>query len=129
MFKSDFGRLVIFLLIRNVFSLPFDKLHEHISTTLIMKTTTKKSFVCPWYCYPIGIFSSLILLILLTTCVSACDYRYLKKHQNLKIIEQKPNPIENKTISIISEKASLESDVNDDDDDGISVTSAESNNI
>ena len=47
-------------------------------------TTTTKPIVCPWYCYPIGVFAILALLILLTLCISACDYRYSKKRPKSK---------------------------------------------
>lgn len=94
MYKSE---LVLFLLFQNLFSFPVGETNAYISSTLPLKTTTKKSFVCPWYCYPLGIFSSLIVLILVTICISGCDYRYLKNHQELKTIEQKSLSAENES--------------------------------
>jgi len=123
--KSEHEITFIFLLFKYVFSLPIQNSDNRISSVSRSETTTKKSFICPWYCYPAIIFSILIGLILLTICISACDYRYLKKDQELKVIQQKTVSLENKDDEekSISEKVSQKSE--DDDDDSITSTDSE----
>jgi hypothetical protein len=79
------------------------------------------------YCYPAIIFSILIGLILITICISACDYRYLRKDQELKVIQQKTVSLENKDDEekSISEKVSQKSE----DDDDVSITSTDSETV
>ncbi|CAF2721774.1 unnamed protein product [Rotaria sp. Silwood2] len=93
-----------------------------------IEISTNKSFVCPWYCYPAIIFIILICLIILTICISACDYRSSKKQQETNIIKQKTVSLENKddddkkTIDSMSQKVMKKSQ----DDDAISLTSTNS---
>ncbi len=123
--NSELERTFIFLLFNSVFSLPIRNSDNRIASVSRLETTTKKSFICPWYCYPAIIFSILIGLILITICISACDYRYLKKDQELKAIQQKTVSLENKDDEekSISEKVSQKSE--DDDDDSITSTDSE----
>jgi hypothetical protein len=123
--KSEHERTFIFLLFKYVFSLPIRYSDNRIPSVSRLETTTKKSFICPWYCYPAIIFSILIGLIVITICISACDYRYLKKDQELKVIQQKTVSLENKDDEekSISEKVSQKSE--DADDDSITSTDSE----
>ncbi|CAF1217958.1 unnamed protein product [Rotaria sordida] len=92
------------------------------------ETSTNKSFVCPWYCYPAIIFIILICLIILTICLSACDYHSSKKQQESNVIKQKTISLENKddddkkTVDSMSQKVLKKSQ----DDDAISLTSTNS---
>jgi hypothetical protein len=125
--KSEHERTFIFLLFKYVFSLPIRNSDNRIPSVSRLETTAKKSFICPWYCYPVIIFSILIGLILITICISACDYRYLRKDQELKVIQQKTVSLENKDDEekSISEKVSQKSE----DDDDVSITSTDSETV
>jgi hypothetical protein len=123
--NSELERTFIFILFKYVFSLPIRNSDNRIALVSRLETTTKKSFICPWYCYPAIIFSILIGLILITICISACDYRYLKKDQELNAIQQKTVSLDNRDVEekSISEKVSQKSE--DDDDDSITSTDSE----
>jgi hypothetical protein len=125
--KSELERNFIFLIFKSIFSLPIRNSDNRIPSVSRLETTSKKSFICPWYCYPAIIFSILIGLIVITICISACDYRYLKKDQELKVIQQKTVSLENKDDEekSISEKVSQKSE----DDDNVSITSTDSEKV
>jgi hypothetical protein len=124
--QSDFGRLVLVFLFQCLFALPIAKMNTLIHVTTILQTATKKPFVCPWYCYPVGIFMSLIALIFLTICISGCDYHYLKNHQPMQVTRQKTTPREKEAIESVSEKVSQKTV--EDEDEGGSMVSADSDN-
>ncbi|CAF3693215.1 unnamed protein product [Rotaria sp. Silwood1] len=96
---------LLFILLKSIFSLPIRNIDNHIPLKFKVEKSTNKSFVCPWYCYPAIIFIILICLIILTICISACDYRSSKKQQESNVIKHKTISLENKD------------DDNDDDDD------------
>ena len=79
------------------------------TSTSTLAVTTKKPIVCPWYCYPIGVFAILAVLILLTLCISACDYRCSKKRQQSKVTDGGGD--EGGSVGTATEK------LDDDDDD------------
>ncbi|CAF0914810.1 unnamed protein product [Adineta steineri] len=124
--KSNVGCI---LLLKSVFSSPIRSINNRIRSGPILETTTttKKSFICPWYCYPIVIFSILIGLILITICISAFDYGYLQKHSELKNIKQKSIVLENKDNE---DKQTIDSiSIKSEEDDTISINSNDSQKI
>ncbi|CAF1185002.1 unnamed protein product [Rotaria sordida] len=126
--KLNYERIFLFILFKSIFSLPIRNIDNHIPLKFKVETSTNKSFVCPWYCYPAIIFIILICLIILTICLSACDYHSSKKQQESNVIKQKTISLENKddddkkTVDSMSQKVLKKSQ----DDDAISLTSTNS---
>jgi hypothetical protein len=88
------------------------------TSTSTLAVTTKKPIVCPWYCYPIGVCAILAVLILLTLCISACDYRYSKKRQQSKVTDGG-----DEKASVDTAREKLEDD--DDDESAASMDTEE----
>jgi hypothetical protein len=116
--KSNHERIFFLILFQCVFSLPIGNIDNNFHSTITLETPTKKSFICPWYCYPIIIFAILAGLVIFTICLSACDYRYSKT----KFTQQKPISLdeEKKTINKTSQKVLKKFE----SDDVISITSS-----
>lgn len=119
---------IIFLLTlyKSIFSIPIPNADSHNSFVLKADSTTNKSFVCPWYCYPAIIFTILITLFVVTICLSLCDYRYSKKQQESKVIQYKTETLENKDdeeIKTINTLRPKDIENSHENDDFVSLTS------
>ena len=96
--RSDHEGLFLLILFKSVSSLPID---HHIHLALKSETTTNKTSTYSWYYYPVIIFSILISLIVLTICISACDYYYSKNQQESKVVQHRTISIDNQGKNIV----------------------------